>query len=38
MNFDNENDLKFIGGKDGGYGSILKKLNEEISPVDPLEK
>lgn len=38
MNFDNEEDLKFFGGKDGGYGSILKKLNEEISPVDPLEK
>ncbi|MDT3974103.1 hypothetical protein RPN77_13500, partial [Staphylococcus saprophyticus] len=36
--FDNESDLKILGGKRGGYGSILKKLNEEISPEDPLEK
>lgn len=36
--FDSEDDLKILGGKRGGYGSILKKLNEEISPVDPLEE
>ena len=36
--FDNEDVLKILGGKRGGYGSILKKLNKEISPVDPLEE
>lgn len=36
--FDNEDVLKILEGKRGGYGSILKKLNKEISPVDPLEE
>lgn len=29
-------DAYFIGGKKGGYGFILKKINNMISPVDPL--
>lgn len=29
-------DAYFIGGKKGGYGLILKKINKMISPIDPL--
>ena len=29
-------DAYFIGGKKGGYGFILKKINNMKSPVDPL--
>jgi len=28
----------FLGGVDGGYGNILKKINQLISPEDPLIK
>ncbi|WP_394524226.1 hypothetical protein ACF0HT_13615 (plasmid) [Staphylococcus xylosus] len=38
QNHNKEKSLRFLGGKKGGYGSILKKLNEDISPIDPLEK
>jgi hypothetical protein len=32
-----ENDLKVLGGKEGGYGFILKKINKQISYLDPME-
>ncbi|MFD1902124.1 hypothetical protein GQR36_22785 [Enterococcus termitis] len=33
----NENDLKILGGKEGGYDFILKKINKQISYLDPME-
>lgn len=31
-----DSDLYFLGAKKGGYNSILKKINEMLSPQDPL--
>lgn len=28
----------FPGGKEGGYGYVLKKINELITPMDPMQK
>lgn len=28
--------IKILGGKEGGYGNTLKKLNKIITPVDPI--
>lgn len=28
----------FLGGKEGGYGYVLKKINELITPMDPMQK
>lgn len=28
----------FLGGKEGGYGYVLKKLNRLITPTDPMQK
>lgn len=34
----NGNDSEFLGGKEGGYSSILKIINKNISPVDPIKE
>lgn len=30
--------VTFLGGKEGGYGYVLKKLNRLITPMDPMQK
>lgn len=32
-----DKDLKFLGGKKGGYDNVLRYFNELISPHDPME-
>lgn len=32
-----DKDLKFLGGKKGGYNNVLKYFNELITPHDPME-
>lgn len=37
-NIKKDNDSKFLGGKEGGYDSILKIINKNISPIDPIKE